>query len=287
MELGFAFSSEEHTPRELVRQAVAAEQAGFRFGLISDHYHPWIDRQGHGPFVWGVLGGHRWGNGRLHHRDRRHVSADPDPPGDHRPGGGDRSLPDARPLLPRRRHRREPQRAHPRRQVAAPDERLELLEEAVEVLRDALVRRSADAPRQALHRRERAASTTCPTSRFRSPSQLRNPRRPSSPAGSATRSSPFRTTPRSSRSTRARAAAVRLRADPRLLRRGRAGGAQARTRGLAECGHQGRRVTGAALPEHFEQLAQMVTEDDVAESVVCGPDPERYLEKIRSYGRPA
>src|SRR5256714_5693415 len=56
-ELGFAFASEDHPPQELVRQAHAAEQAGFTFGLISDHFHPWIDKQGHSPFVWSVIGG--------------------------------------------------------------------------------------------------------------------------------------------------------------------------------------------------------------------------------------
>src|SRR5438552_11171160 len=56
-ELGFAFSSEDHAPQELVRQAHAAEEAGFTFGLISDHYHPWIDAQGNSPFVWSVIGG--------------------------------------------------------------------------------------------------------------------------------------------------------------------------------------------------------------------------------------
>src|SRR6185503_9480630 len=25
--------------------------------MISAHYHPWIDRQGHSPFVWTTLGG--------------------------------------------------------------------------------------------------------------------------------------------------------------------------------------------------------------------------------------
>src|SRR3954451_2359245 len=34
-----------------------AEQAGFRSVLISDHFHPWTDRQGESPFVWGVIGG--------------------------------------------------------------------------------------------------------------------------------------------------------------------------------------------------------------------------------------
>ncbi|MFN2629028.1 MAG: TIGR03557 family F420-dependent LLM class oxidoreductase [Gaiellaceae bacterium] len=57
MEVGFAFSSEDHPPQELVRQARAAEEAGFGFGLISDHFHPWADAQGQSPFVWSVIGG--------------------------------------------------------------------------------------------------------------------------------------------------------------------------------------------------------------------------------------
>src|SRR5919107_424985 len=57
MELGFALSSEDHPPNELVRQAQIAERAGFTFGLISDHFHPWLSDQGHSPFVWSTLGG--------------------------------------------------------------------------------------------------------------------------------------------------------------------------------------------------------------------------------------
>ncbi len=55
-ELGFALSSEDHRPNELVRQAALAEQAGFSFCVISDHYHPWTDAQGESPFVWSTLG---------------------------------------------------------------------------------------------------------------------------------------------------------------------------------------------------------------------------------------
>jgi G6PDH family F420-dependent oxidoreductase len=54
---GYALSSEEHRPADLVRNAAEAEQAGFEFALISDHFHPWADVQGHSPFVWTVLGG--------------------------------------------------------------------------------------------------------------------------------------------------------------------------------------------------------------------------------------
>ena len=57
MRFGYALSSEEHPPRALVENAARAERAGFTFALISDHFHPWIDEQGSSPFVWSVLGG--------------------------------------------------------------------------------------------------------------------------------------------------------------------------------------------------------------------------------------
>ena len=57
MKLGFALSSEDHPPNELVRQAAVAEDAGFEFCMISDHYHPWVDAQGESPYVWSTLGG--------------------------------------------------------------------------------------------------------------------------------------------------------------------------------------------------------------------------------------
>ena len=53
---GLALSSEEHPPRRLVEIAELAEASGFDFIGISDHYHPWLDVQGHAPFVWSVLG---------------------------------------------------------------------------------------------------------------------------------------------------------------------------------------------------------------------------------------
>jgi G6PDH family F420-dependent oxidoreductase len=56
MEVGYWLSSEEHSPRELVENARRAEDAGFSYVLISDHYHPWVDAQGHSPFVWAVIG---------------------------------------------------------------------------------------------------------------------------------------------------------------------------------------------------------------------------------------
>jgi coenzyme F420-dependent glucose-6-phosphate dehydrogenase len=56
-EFGYWLSSEEHAPLDLVRNAARAEELGFSYAMISDHFHPWLDAQGHSPFVWSVLGG--------------------------------------------------------------------------------------------------------------------------------------------------------------------------------------------------------------------------------------
>jgi len=56
-EIGYALSSEEHRADDLVRFAKRAEEVGFPFAMISDHFHPWTDRQGQSPFVWSVIGG--------------------------------------------------------------------------------------------------------------------------------------------------------------------------------------------------------------------------------------
>lgn len=56
MHIGYKLSSEAFSPAELVRQALRAEEAGFDFVEISDHYHPWLEEQGHSPFTWTVLG---------------------------------------------------------------------------------------------------------------------------------------------------------------------------------------------------------------------------------------
>ncbi|MFI9485418.1 TIGR03557 family F420-dependent LLM class oxidoreductase [Promicromonospora sp. NPDC052451] len=56
MRIGYTLMTEQSGPRELVRHATAAEDAGFDFELSSDHYSPWLPEQGHAPNAWVLLG---------------------------------------------------------------------------------------------------------------------------------------------------------------------------------------------------------------------------------------
>jgi G6PDH family F420-dependent oxidoreductase len=55
-EFGYTMMCEQSRADELVRDVCAAEQAGFDFSVISDHYQPWLASQGHSPYAWAVLG---------------------------------------------------------------------------------------------------------------------------------------------------------------------------------------------------------------------------------------
>jgi G6PDH family F420-dependent oxidoreductase len=56
VKFGYKLMTEEHGPAALVDNALRAEAAGFDFVSISDHFHPWLEAQGHAPFAWSVLG---------------------------------------------------------------------------------------------------------------------------------------------------------------------------------------------------------------------------------------
>jgi G6PDH family F420-dependent oxidoreductase len=53
---GFTVMAEQSTPRQMIDGAVRAEEAGFDFLMVSDHFHPWLSSQGQSPFTWTVLG---------------------------------------------------------------------------------------------------------------------------------------------------------------------------------------------------------------------------------------
>jgi G6PDH family F420-dependent oxidoreductase len=56
-QLGLALTSEQLEPDEVVDRARRAEEAGFDYVTVSDHFHPWVEAQGESPFVWTTLGG--------------------------------------------------------------------------------------------------------------------------------------------------------------------------------------------------------------------------------------
>ncbi len=55
-DFGYTMMCEQAGPNQLVRDVKKAEDAGFDFSVISDHYQPWLDEQGHSPYAWSVLG---------------------------------------------------------------------------------------------------------------------------------------------------------------------------------------------------------------------------------------
>jgi G6PDH family F420-dependent oxidoreductase len=55
MQIGYKLMAEGFDPKELVRQAVRAEEVGFDFVEISDHIHPWLYSQQHSGFAWSIL----------------------------------------------------------------------------------------------------------------------------------------------------------------------------------------------------------------------------------------
>jgi Putative Actinobacterial Holin-X, holin superfamily III/Luciferase-like monooxygenase len=106
VEIGYSMSSEEHAPLDLVQYAKIAEDVGFSFALISDHYPPWISRQGHSLFVWSVIGAIATATDRLR-GGTGHLLVDADAPRHRRAGSGHRGrgLPgDLSQELPRPRH---------------------------------------------------------------------------------------------------------------------------------------------------------------------------------------
>jgi G6PDH family F420-dependent oxidoreductase len=56
VKIGYTLMCEQSSPKELVRDVQLAEAAGFDYSVISDHYSPWLDSQGHAPYAWSVLG---------------------------------------------------------------------------------------------------------------------------------------------------------------------------------------------------------------------------------------
>jgi G6PDH family F420-dependent oxidoreductase len=55
-QFGYTMMCEQSPPDQLVRDLQNAEEAGFDFSVISDHYQPWLEEQGHSGYAWSILG---------------------------------------------------------------------------------------------------------------------------------------------------------------------------------------------------------------------------------------
>ena len=53
---GYTMMCEQSRPDQLVQDIQKAEDAGFDFSVISDHYQPWLSSQGHSGYAWAILG---------------------------------------------------------------------------------------------------------------------------------------------------------------------------------------------------------------------------------------
>jgi coenzyme F420-dependent glucose-6-phosphate dehydrogenase len=282
-ELGYALSSEEHPPDTLVANARRAEEVGFTHALVSDHFHPWIDKQGHSPFVWAVIGG------IAQVTDRIEIGTGVTCPliRTH-PAVIAQAAATAAAMLPGRFFlgvgTGENLNEHVLGDRWPPGEvRLEMLAEAIDVIR-LLWTGGYQSHRGRYYTVENARIYTLPDE---PPPILVAASKEGAGELAGQNDGLIGTAP-----------------DEDVLKAfASAGGTGKPAYGQvtvcwAKTEDEAKRtacewwpnaaVKGdlsqeLALPLHFEQAAEMVNEDDVVEAIVCGPDPEAHLAKIREY----
>jgi coenzyme F420-dependent glucose-6-phosphate dehydrogenase len=282
--IGYKLSSEEHGPNDLVRFATRAERAGFSFAAVSDHYHPWIDRQGQSPFVWAVIGGIAHSTERL-----AIVTGVTCPTIRIHPAIVAQAAATAAAMLPGRfslgigtgENLNEHVLGDRWPPIAV---RLEMLEEAVEVMR--LLWEGGQ-------KSHRGAHYTVENARIYS---LPEAPPPVLVAGSGSKSVQL--------AGRIGDGFIGLAPSAEMLEEFESSGGAGKPR-YAEvnvcwaedetearrtafeywpvAGIKGQLMQELALPAHFEQAVSMTDEDDATETVACGPDPDVHLDSIRKF----
>ncbi len=284
IDLGYTLSSEEGRPDDLVRLARMAEETGFSYAVISDHFHPWIDRQGQSPFVWAVLGG------IAHATERLTVGTGVTCPTIRvHPAIVAHAAATCTAMMPGRfflgvgTGENLNEHIHGDR-WPPPDQRLEMLEEAIEVMRrlwegDMITHRG----------------------RFYTVEQARIYTLPQEPPPIMVAAAK----PKAAKlAGRLGDGLIAVSPDPEVVEQFSQAGGEGKPRygqihvcwaeseeAARKTAHeiwpnvavQGELTQELRVPQHYEQAAEMVTEDDVAEMVPCGPDPERHLDKIRAF----
>jgi coenzyme F420-dependent glucose-6-phosphate dehydrogenase len=284
--VGYALSSEEHRPRDLVRYAQQAEEAGFTYALISDHYHPWIDRQGQSPFVWSVIGAiaHateelQLGTGVTAPIIRIHPSIVA------------QAAATAAAMMPGRFFLGVGTGENLNEHILGtpwppPGERLEMLEEAVEVMRllwkggmqgfrgrhfmvqDARIYTLPEQPPPILvaAKGDRAVEIAG--------------RIGDGLIGVAPDADFIRSFEKAGGEGKPRYGQVHV-----CWAENEAAARRTAYEWWPNTALKGNLNVDLATPQDFEKAVASLTEDDVAESVVCGPDPDRHIEAIQEYAR--
>jgi coenzyme F420-dependent glucose-6-phosphate dehydrogenase len=282
--IGYTLSSEELGPRELVRNARRAEEVGFDFASISDHFHPWVDRQGNSPFVWAVLGGIAEATERL--LVGTGVTC---PTVRIHPAIIAQAAATAAAMLPRRFFLGVGSGENLNEHILGDrwpevDVRQEMLEEAVEVIR-LLWQGGLQSHHGRHYTVENARIYTLPEEPP-----------PVMVAGGGPKATEL--------AGRIGDGFFGLVPDPEVIAQFERAGGKGKPRFgqlhvcWAESEQEARRTafewwpTAAVsgnlnwelpLPSHFEEAAARATEEQVAENVICGPDPERHLEAVREF----
>lgn len=282
--IGYTLSSEEHGAPALVNYAERAEQVGFSFAGISDHFHPWVDQQGESPFVWGVLGAISQRTQRL-----ELITGVTCPTTRIHPAIVAQAAATAATLLPGRFSLGVGSGENLNEHIVGEGwppvaDRQARLEEAIEVIR--LLWEGGVKSHRGEH-------FTVHNARIYSlPAELP----PIVVAVAGPRSVDL--------AARAGDGLIGIAPKAESVDRFRqAGGsgkptygqldvcwaeteAEARRTALAwwpNGGMSGSSFIELPLPRHFEEVAELVREEDIADSIVCGPDPEKHLAAIQEY----
>jgi G6PDH family F420-dependent oxidoreductase len=283
MKLGYFLSSEECGPRELAQLGKRAEDAGFHALWISDHYHPWNDEQGHSPFVWSAIGAIAQATSRM-----RVTTAVTCPTVRIHPAVLAQAAATCAVLLDGRFQLGVGSGEALNEHILGDawpetDERLEMLEEAVEVLR-LLWGGGSQSHRGRHYRVQNARVYDLPE---KPPEILVSGFGPKSVKLAAKIGDGYVT-------TMPDADLIKLYRDE-----GGRGPVQAGTKVCFGSDEAEARRTAHRLwpneelpgelaqvlptPAHFEQASSLVTEDMVAATVPCGPDLDRHLETLNQY----
>lgn len=266
-----------------MRNARRAEAAGFGFALVSDHFHPWIDEQGHSPFVWTVIGGIAQATERL--RLGTGVTC---PTIRIHPALVAQAAATCEALMPGRFFLGVGTGENLNEHVVgdgwpAPDERLEMLEEAIDVIRT-LWQGGYQTFRGEYYTVEQARLYTLP-----------DPPPPLAVAAGKPLAAEL--------AGRSGDALIAVAPDAEVVAHYReAGGEGPRYAQVTVCWAEsaeeaketafrhwpnvalkGDLAQELPLPLHFEQACRNVTADDVAEAIALGPDPAPYVEMAAEY----